>query len=57
MNPTIEELKQKMVIFVRFFDHRVMWAATRFVALPTANDGTAAIFAKLDDCLRNSGLP
>ena len=47
-----------MVILVRFFDHRVMRAITRFVSLPTANDGTAAaIFAKLDDCLRESGLP
>ena len=46
-----------MVVLVRFFDHLVMRAVTRFVALPTANDGTAAaIFAKLDDCLRDSGL-
>ena len=56
MNLTIEVLKQKgMVVLFRFFDHRVMRAVTRFIALPTANDSTAAaIFAKLDDCLRDS---
>ena len=41
-----------MVVLVTFFDHRVMRAVTRFVALPTANDGTAAaLFAKPDECL------
>lgn len=46
-----------LVVLARFFDHRVMKAVTRFIALPTANDGTAtAIFAKLDGCLRDCGL-
>ena len=39
-----------LVVLVRFFDHRVMRAVTRFIALPTGT--AAAIFAKLDDCLR-----
>lgn len=34
-----------------------MKAVTRFIDLPTANDGTAAtIFAKIDECLVSRGL-
>ena len=46
-----------LVVLVRFFDRRVMRAVTRFIGLPTANDGTAAaIFDKLDECLRSNGI-
>ena len=38
------------VVLVRFFDHCVMKAVTRFIGLPNANDGTAAaVFDNLDD--------
>ena len=34
-----------------------MKAVTRFIDLPTANDGTAAEdFAKIDECLASCGL-
>ena len=46
-----------LVVLVRFFDHRVMKAVTRFIGLPIANDGTAAaIFDKVDECLRDNSI-
>ena len=46
-----------LVVLLRFFDTSVMKAVTRFIDLPTANDGTAAaIFAKIDECLVSRGL-
>ena len=46
-----------LVVLLRFFDMFVMKAVTRFIDLPTANDGTAAaIFAKIDECLVSQGL-
>ena len=46
-----------LVIMLRFFDNSIMRAVTRFLALPTANDGTAAkIFEKIDQCLQSHGL-
>ena len=45
------------MVLLRFFDTSVMKAVTRFIDLPTANDGTAAaIFAKIDECLVSRGL-
>ena len=44
-----------LVVLLRFFDPSAMKAVTRFVDLPTANDGSAtAIFAKIDECLVES---
>ena len=41
-----------LVVLVRFFDTTMMKAVTRFLDLPTANDGTAAaIFEKIDQTL------
>lgn len=46
-----------LVVLLRFFDPSAMKAVTRFVDLPTANDGSAAaIFAKIDECLVSRGL-
>ena len=46
-----------LVVLLRFFDTSIMKAVTRFIDLPTANDGTAAaIFAKIDECLVSRGL-
>ena len=46
-----------LVVLLRFFDISVMKAVTRFIDLPTANNGTAAaIFKKIDDCLTSHGL-
>ena len=46
-----------LVVLLRFFDISVMKAVTRFIDLPTADNGTAAaIFKKIDDCLTSHGL-
>ena len=46
-----------LVLLLRFFDTSVMKAVTRFIDLPTANDGTAAaIVAKIDESLVSRGL-
>ena len=46
-----------MVVLLRFFYFSVMKAVTRFVDLPTANDGRAlAIFTEIDQCLVSRGL-
>ena len=46
-----------LVVLVRFFDTTVMRAVTRFLYLPTANDGTAAaIFEKIDQTLMSRGI-
>ena len=46
-----------LVVLLRFFDPSAMKAVTRFIDLPTANDGTAAaIFMKIDECLMSRGL-
>ena len=46
-----------LVLLLRFFDTSVMKAVTRFIDLPTANDGTAAAsFAKIDESLVSRGL-
>ena len=48
-----------LAILVRFFffDSVLMRAVTRFLDLPTANDGTvAAIFEKIDECLVSKGI-
>ena len=46
-----------LVVLLRFFDPSARKAVTRFVDLPTANDGTAAaIFMKIDECLMSRGL-
>ena len=46
-----------MVVLVRFFDLSIMKAITRFLALPTANDGSAAaLFMKIDECIQSQGL-
>ena len=46
-----------LVILLRFFDTKLMKAVTRFLDLPTANDGTAAaIFAKVSESLESRGL-
>ena len=46
-----------LVVLVRFFDPRGMKAVTRFIGLPTANNGTArAIFNKVDECLEANRL-
>ena len=46
-----------LVVLVRFFDPRAMKAETRFIGLPTANNGTAkAIFDKVDECLEANGI-
>ena len=46
-----------LVVLLRFFDSSVMKAVTRFVDLPTANDGRAlAIFTEIDQCLVSRGL-
>lgn len=45
------------MVLVRFFDRHVMKTVTRFIGLPTANDGTAAaLFHKVDECLRDNGI-
>ena len=46
-----------LVVMLRFFDPTVMRAVTRFLDLPTANDGTAAaIFEKVNGCLNSCNL-
>ena len=46
-----------LVVLVRFFDTTVKRAVTRFLDLPTANDGTAAaIFEKIDQTLMSHGI-
>ena len=46
-----------LVVLLRFFDPSAMKAVTRFIDLPTSNDGSAAaIFAKMDECLVSRGL-
>ena len=46
-----------LVVLLRFFDPSARKAVTRFVDLPTANDGTAAaIFMKIDERLMSRGL-
>lgn len=46
-----------LAILVRFFDPVIMKAVTRFLDLPTANNGTAAaIFEKVHDCLESKGI-
>ena len=46
-----------LVVLLRFFDSSVMKAVTRFVDLPTANNGRAlAIFTQIDQCLVSRGL-
>ena len=46
-----------LVVLVRFFDTTVMRAVTRFLYLPTTNDGTAAaIFEKIDQILMFRGI-
>ena len=46
-----------LVVLLRFFDPSVMKAVTRFIDLPTSNDGSAAaIFSKIDECLQTRGL-
>ena len=46
-----------LAILVRFFDLNIMRTVTRFLGLPTANDGSAyAIFQKIDECLSSCGL-
>lgn len=46
-----------LVVLLRFFDSSVMKAVTRFIDLPTSNDGSAAaIFRKIDECLLSRGL-
>ena len=45
------------MVLVWFFDPRDMKAVTRFIGLPTANNGTAkAIFDKVDECLEANGI-
>ena len=47
-----------LVILLRFFDPTVMKSVTRFIDLPTTNNGTAAaIFEKVDECLTSRQLP
>ena len=44
------------IILVKFFDPVIMKEITRFLDLPTANDGTAAtIFHKIHGCLEFNG--
>ena len=46
-----------LVVLLRFFDMSIMRAVTRFIDLPTANNGTAAaIFTEIDKCLTLQGL-
>ena len=46
-----------LVVLVRIFDTTVMRAVTRFLYLPTANDGTAAaLFEKIDQILMFCGI-
>lgn len=46
-----------LVVLLRFFDNSIMRAVARFLALPTANNGSvAAIFEKIDQCLTLYGL-
>ena len=57
MNQMIEVRRSKdLVVLVRFFDHRVMKAVTRFIGLPTANDGSAAAIFAQCGCLRGNGI-
>ena len=46
-----------LVVLLRFFDMSIMRGVTRFIDLPTANNGNAAaIFTEIDKCLTLQGL-